>query len=179
MGLYQPSEHPNEVLAYRDAFGRLRVSDPKTLFDSKLIVSDYPTLFWDEQQTSGAGTASVYSSDNARVRMSVSASTAGTRVRQTFRRFNYQPGKSQTSFMTFNMNGGVAGVTKRIGLFDGVNGIFFQMNGTEPEFVVRKAGGDRRYPQSLWNQDQLRGTGYRVQRDYLRCVEGAHLLFRL
>ncbi len=160
MGLFQPEEHPHEASVQRDAFGRLRVSDARTLFDSKLLVSDYPTLFWDDQQTSGAGTATAYAQVDARVRLSVSNATAGTRVRQTFRRFNYQPGKSQMTFMTFNMNGGVASVTKRAGLFDANNGLFFQMNGTTPEFVVRKAGFDRRFPQILWNQDQLNGTGY-------------------
>ena len=48
-----------------DAFGRLRVSNPKTLFDSKQIFSDpdildsaekYP-LFYDNQEVSGGGTS--------------------------------------------------------------------------------------------------------------------------
>lgn len=160
MGLFQPNPHPNEAQAYRDAFGRLRVSDPRTLFDSKLLVSDMPTLFWDDQQTSGAGTSSTYLQTDARQRIAVSNATAGTRVRQTFRRFNYQPGKSHTAFMTFNLNGGVANITKRLGLFDAANGIFFQLSGTTPAFVVRKAGVDRVYPQTSWNLDQLDGSGY-------------------
>ncbi len=160
MGLFQPNTHPNESTTQRDAFGRLRVSDARTLFDSKLLVADYPTLFWDDQQISGSGTSTTYAQVDARVRLAVSNATAGTRARQTFRRFNYQPGKSQMVFMTFSMNGGVANVTKRAGLFDGTNGLFFQMNGITPEFVVRKNGFDRRFPQSTWNQDQFNGSGY-------------------
>lgn len=160
MGLFQPNPHPNEAQAFRDAFGRLRVSEPRTLFDSKLLVSDMPTLFWDDQQTTGSGTSSTYLQADARQRLAVSNTTAGTRVRQTFRRFNYQPGKSHTSFMTFNLNGGTANVTKRLGLFDASDGIIFQLEGTTPAFVVRKAGVDRVYPQSGWNLDQLNGSGY-------------------
>jgi hypothetical protein len=160
MGLFQPNPHPNEAQAYRDAFGRLRTSEPKTLFDSKLIVADMPTLFWDDQQISGSGTSSTYLQSDARIRLAVSNATAGTRVRQTFRRFNYQPGKSHTAFMTFNFNGGVASVIKRAGLYDSNNGVFLQLDGTTLSFVVRKAGVDRVYPQSGWNLDRLDGGGY-------------------
>ena len=38
-----------------DAFGRLRVSEPTTLFDSKQIFDAQP-LLWDDQETSGSGT---------------------------------------------------------------------------------------------------------------------------
>ena len=142
----------------RDAFQRLRVSSPETLFDSKLVVADNP-LYWDDQQTSGSGTTSTYQTGDACMRMAVALNTTGTRVRQTFRRFNYQPGKSQLVFQTFNFNGAVANVTKRVGLFDGNNGIFFQTSGTTLAFVIRKAGFDRVFTQSVWNVDLLNGTG--------------------
>ena len=160
MGLFQANEHPSNIKAQRDAFGRLRISQPITLFDSKLLVADQPTLFWDDQQVSGSGTSSAYLQLDARVRLSVSASTAGRRVRQTFRSFPYQPGKSQLLTMTFNAQGGVANVTKRLGLFNDSDGLFFQMNGTTPSFVVRKAGSDRIFSQSQWNGDRLDGSGF-------------------
>lgn len=84
-----------------DAFGRWRVSNPVTIFDSKQIY-DTGLLFWDDQEVSGAGTSSVHSVDKAATTISVSATTAGKRVRQTFRRFNYEPGKSQQVLMTFS-----------------------------------------------------------------------------
>jgi len=76
-----------------DNFGRLRVSQPETLFDSKMLHDNAP-LLWDDSQTSGAGTSSTYNANQSSVTLAVTAATAGTRVRQTFRRFNYQPGKS-------------------------------------------------------------------------------------
>src|SRR5512146_2047536 len=38
-----------------DAFGRLRSSEPFTIYDSKQLFDNQP-LFWDDQQVSGAGT---------------------------------------------------------------------------------------------------------------------------
>lgn len=159
MGLLTQYPRAIDERAWRDAFQRLRISNPETIFDSKLLVSDQQTLLWDDQQTTGAGTSSTYQSTDACFRMAVSNATAGTRVRQTFRRFNYQPGKSQLVMMTFNFTGTAANITKRLGLFDGTNGLFFQASGTTPAFVIRKAGGDRVFTQTNWNSDQLNGSG--------------------
>lgn len=160
MGLYATQQNIAESYGFRDAFGRLRISEAYTLFDSKLLSSDIPALYWDEQQTSGGGTSSTYAQVDARVRLNVSANTAGTRVRQTFRRFNYQPAKSQNGFLTCNFNGAAAGVTKRVGLFDANNGLFFQLTSTGMAFVIRKGGSDNVVPSSQWNLDRMDGAGY-------------------
>ena len=60
----------------RDAFGRLRVSNPLTLFDSKQLWDSLP-LLWDDQETSGTGTGTAHSGAAARTQLSVSADTAG------------------------------------------------------------------------------------------------------
>ena len=92
-----------------DAFARSRVSNPITVFDSKQIFNNQ-ALFWDDQETSGSGTSSTYSKPNARTRIAVSADTAGVRTRQTFQRFNYQPGKSELVIVTARIESGeVAG----------------------------------------------------------------------
>lgn len=76
-----------------DAFSRARVSQPYAIFSSKLLLDNQP-LIWDDQQVSGAGTTSTYASATASVTLLAAGATAGRRVRQTFRRFNYQPGKA-------------------------------------------------------------------------------------
>ena len=145
-----------------DAFSRLRVSNSYTLFDSKQIYDANP-LFWDDQQTSGSGTTSAHSVNTASSTLSVGATTAGTRVRQTFRRFNYQPGKSQLIFMTGTIGTAVSGITRRVGLFDENNGLFFEQTGSAFNVVRRtKASGsvvDVPVAQTAWNLDKMDGSG--------------------
>jgi hypothetical protein len=154
-----------------DAFQRMRVSNPETLFDSKNIFKDpdipvteeNSPLFYDNQETSGSGTSTSYQTNQASQTLTVSNTTAGTRVRQTKMRFNYQPGKSQLILMTFNMQGQVPGVTKREGMFDENNGLFIEVTGDEIAAVVRSSTSgspvDIRIPQSEWNIDKFDGTG--------------------
>lgn len=158
MGLYDLKPHPVDALAGRDAFGRLRISQPQTLFDSKLLVEDNP-LYWDDQQTAGSGTSSTYSSANVSQTIAVSATTAGTRVRQTKRRFNYQPGKSQLIMITFVLGAGAAGITKRVGYYDQNNGVFLENLNGVVSLVVRKNTVDTKIRQSDWNMDVMDGSG--------------------
>lgn len=145
-----------------DAFARLRTSAPFTVFDSKQIHDNLPN-FYDDQETSGSGTGSTHSANRASSTLSVSNLTAGTRVRQTFRRFNYQSGKSQLGIFTFVFGAKASGITRRRGYFDGDDGVFFEQTGSDIAFVVRSnATGtpvDTRVPQSSWNVDKLDGTG--------------------
>ena len=146
-----------------DAFGRFRVSEPQTLFDSKLLL-DTAAWLWDEQQTSGSGTTTSYNRNRASVTMSVGAVTAGTRVRQSKRRMDYQPGKSQLIFVTFVLGASATGITRRVGYFDSFNGIFLQQSGTTISFVVRTnisgtPSDANVVAQASWNVDKLDGTG--------------------
>lgn len=146
-----------------DAFGRLRVSNPQTIFDSKLVYDAQP-LYWSEELTS-PGITSTYDQPNARVILSV-AGASGQAIRQTRRFFNYQPGKSQLIFQTFNANGVESGVIKRIGYFDSTDGIFFELDGNTVigsglSFVRRSSGANPTdsVPQASWNLDTLDGSG--------------------
>lgn len=146
----------------QDAFGRLRVSSPATIFDSKQVSDSLP-LFWDDQQVSGAGTGSTHASATASTTLTVTASTAGRRVRQTFRRFNYQPGKSQLYLATGVLPVPQTGITADMGLGDENNGLFFRSSPAGYSFVIRSSvtGSpvETVIPQSAWNVDPLDGTG--------------------
>lgn len=148
--------------AQLDAFGRLRISQPDTLFDSKQTISS-GSLTWDDQQVSGTGTTSAWSKDRASTTLSVSSTTAGKRTRRSKSTFNYQPGKSQEILMTFVLGPTVSGVTKRVGYFNDDNGLFLECNGTNLGVVVRSnvSGSpvDTRVAQSSWNLDKLDGSG--------------------
>lgn len=147
-----------------DAFGRKRVSEPFTLFDSKQCFDNLPLLY-DDQEVSGSGTGSTHSTARASTTLDVSATTAGKRVRQTFMRFNYQPGKSQRILCTgiLEKSGGGAGITRGFGYYDDNNGIFLQDKEGHIQFVLRSASSgsavDREVGQPDWNLDKMDGTG--------------------
>lgn len=147
-----------------DSFGRLRVSNPDTLFDCKQLHDKAPALF--DEELYGTAT-SVHSQANARTRMSTLASGDGV-IRQSFQRMNYQPGKSQLILFTFLMTE-EENTRKRAGYFetsdlaDSVpqNGIYFEVNGTtDAAWCIAKDGVvAERVVQADWNQDTLEGSG--------------------
>jgi hypothetical protein len=154
-----------------DAFARQRISEPFTLFDSKQIFDDpdiannaenYP-LFWDNQETRGGGTATSFNVNRASTILSVSATTAGTRVRQTKQRFNYQPGKSLLVILTGLAGNTSSGNTKRYGYFDDDNGVFYQDDGGSWAVVIRSfvsgVAIDTVVNQEDWNLDTMDGNG--------------------
>ena len=151
-----------------DLFGRMRVSNPLTILDSKCIYDSQPYM-WDDAQTSGSGTSTTYNTNQASVTLAVSNATAGTRVRQTLVRPNYQPGKSQLIMMTGVYGAPVTGVTKRWGSFDESNGLFFELSAGILSVVRRSsfsgAALDDPIEQTQWNIDTLTAdnvTGIRL-----------------
>jgi len=146
-----------------DAFARLRISEPYTLFDSKQLHDKQP-LFWDE--TIGGSATSVHVPANACTTMAVTASADDYVIRQTKIRPNYQPGKSQLIFMTF-YGSAEEGTVKRVGLFDGTgtnnltpnNGIFFESDGSTSWNICKAGVITESVNQTSWNLDKLDGTG--------------------
>jgi len=147
-----------------DAFSRLRVSNPQTLLDSKQIFDNQPRI-WDDAEVSGSGTTSTNSQDTASSTMGVAATTAGKRVRQTFMRLNYQPGKSHLIFCTGTLekSGGGTGIKRGFGYFDDENGIFLQDNEGTMQIVKRShvtgSTVDTEEDQDDWNLDTMDGNG--------------------
>lgn len=148
-----------------DAFGRQRVSNPETIFNSKQIFDNQP-LYWDDIQESGSGTSSTHSADTASSVLAVSATTAGKRTRQTYMRFNYQPSKSQAIFITgvIKKSGGGTGITARMGLFDDDNGLFLETTGNSTINLVKRSNvtgspANTTYARSAWNIDKMDGSG--------------------
>jgi hypothetical protein len=146
-----------------DAFGRQRVSQPYTLFDSQQRYAA------DNQfdTTAILGATTTYLPNESSVQMSVSNLIDSEAVRQSFRSMSYQPGKGLLVLATFAMNTPVAGIRQRVGYFNTQNGVFFQASGTTLSMVMRSsslptpgvASDIRTIPQSQWNGDKLDGTG--------------------
>jgi hypothetical protein len=144
-----------------DAFGRIRVSQPYTLFDSQnryAIDAQYDTAL------TGTGATS-YQVNESAVNLSVTAGGVGSVVRQTYRSFPYQPGKGLLVLATFCMDGSMSlNLTQRVGYFNTQNGVFFQRIDGTNSFVLRSnitgtPSDARSIPQSAWNGDKLDGTG--------------------
>lgn len=147
-----------DIAGSYDAFGRLRISEPYTIFNNKLLYDKQP-LVWDEIQISGSNTGSTYNSNEAAVTLTVSSNIAGARVRQTYERFNYQPGKSQFVMMTGILGSYSNDIIRRIGVFDCNNGLFFQ-SGPDNYYIVKRSSVtgtpiDVAIPQSQWNKNKL------------------------
>lgn len=155
-------EHLHVGSPVYDAFSRIRVSNPVTLFESKLVVAE-GNLLWDVGQVSGSGGSFTYSRNRASVVIRQPALTAGRYVRRTRRYFNYQPGKSQLIVLTCVPGESVDGVHKRMGYFDDSNGIYFGVNG-ESIYIARRSNVtgtpvEEIVHQENWNIDKFDGNG--------------------
>lgn len=143
-----------------DAFGRLRVANPYTLFDSQNRYQKDPQF---SEALTGSATAT-YVANESSVDMAVTTASGDKAVRQTFRVFPYQPGKSLQVLATFVMNTGKTNLRQRVGYFNTDNGVFFQVSGTTNSFVLRTntsgtPSDARTVNQTDWNGDKLDGTG--------------------
>ena len=143
-----------------DAFGRLRVSQPYTLFDSQnryAIDNQFDT-------STATGGSTTYLPNEASVRMDVTTSSGSEVVRQSYRCMPYQPGKGLLCLATFVMNTAKTGLRQRVGYFGTQNGVFLQQADSTVSFVLRSyisgsVSDARTVNQADWNGDKLNGTG--------------------
>lgn len=140
-----------------DAFGRQRVSNPLTLFDSSHRYRD--NNLW---STGITGTASAtFILNEGLVNLTVNNASGAEVIRETTKVFSYQPGKSLLVLNTFVPATPKANLRQRVGYFGADNGIYFEINGTTPYFVERSlsTGTQTEVAQANWNGDKLNGTG--------------------
>lgn len=143
-----------------DAFGRVRISTPLTLFDSTNRYESDPHF---DTSTSTGGSITHLPNEST-VRMDVTTASGSEVVRQTYKVFPYQPGKSLLVLATFVMNTAKTGLRQRVGYFNVQNGVYLQQNDTTVSFVLRSYTGgsvdeSRAVTQANWNGDKLDGTG--------------------
>ena len=142
-----------------DAFGRARFSQPYTLFDSQNRYAKND-LF---DETTATGGSVAYVANASTVNLEVTASSGSEVVRQSYRSFSYQPGKSLLVMNTFVMPTASANQRIRIGYFNTENGVFLERDGTSV-YITRRTyvtgtAVDTRVAQADWNGDKLNGTG--------------------
>ena len=142
-----------------DAFGRLRVASPLTLFDSSHRYRD--NGLWATSTASGG--AAVFSANEGLVNLNVDTTSGSQVLRETFKVMSYQPGKSLLVLNTFVMAPAQTNLRQRVGYFGTDNGIYVQLNDNTLSFVERSlvtgVVTETTVNQSSWNADTLDGNG--------------------
>lgn len=145
-----------------DAFGRVRTSDPLTLFDSSHRYHD--NGLWATSTASGG--TSTFDANAGLVNLAVTTTSGSQVIRETTKCFSYQPGKSLLVMSTFTLAAAKTGLRQRIGYFGADNGMYVELDGATGNglaFVERSSSTgslvETRVLQSNWNIDPLNGAG--------------------
>ena len=142
-----------------DAFGRLRVSTPFTLFDSSHRFAD--NNLWSTSTATGG--AATFNTNQGLIDLAVTAASGSEVVRETTKIFSYQPGKSLLVLSTFVMSPAKTGLRQRVGYYGAANGYYLEQNDSTVSFVERSSvsGALVNTPvtQASWNVDPMNGTG--------------------
>lgn len=142
-----------------DAFGRLRVSQPFTLFDSAVngvARDDFSNA------ATGGGTVSFDFNANTRL-LSVTAANGDQVIQESKYVFPYQPGKSLLIMNSFCMGPNKPNLRQRVGFFGASNGVYLERLGSTVSVVRRSSSSgslvNTVISQSSWNGDKLDGQG--------------------
>jgi hypothetical protein len=143
-----------------DAFGRLRVSTPLTLFDSSHRYRD--NNLWSTLTAVGGSYA--FNQNQGLMDLTVSSASGSSVIRETTKVFSYQPGKSLLILNTFVFAPSTTNLRQRVGYYGVDNGIYVQLDGDVVSFVERSLvngspSTESIIPISAWNVDKLDGTG--------------------
>ena len=146
-----------------DAFGRLRIASPFTLFDSSHRFAD--NGLWSTSNTAGGTYAFV--TNQSTIDMTVNNAADAEVVRETNKVFSYQPGKSLLIMNTFAMATPKANLRQRVGYFGAQNGVYLENDGTTNYLVLRSYTSgqiaETKVAQANWNIDKFDGLGYSGQ----------------
>lgn len=140
-----------------DSFGRFRVSEPFTLFDSS-------HRYTDNGKWATSGSTATFNADEGLVDLTINTTSGSKVYRETTRVFPYQPGKSLQVMNSFVMNSGKANLRQRVGYFGADNGYYVEVSGTSAPFLVQRSSNtgsvvNTRVAQADWNIDKLDGKG--------------------
>ena len=121
-----------------DAFGRLRVAEPVSLFNATFEYDAQPLIM---QTLTTLSSTVVKTSGESSLTLSTGTTAIGsTAINQTKAYFRYQPGKSQQIIMTGILGAQKTNVRSEIGYGDASNGVFFRMDGSAGACLVQRSG---------------------------------------
>lgn len=155
-----------------DAFGRARVSEPFTVFDSTLRYTKRTDQWF--EQTAGSGSVN-YLINESSLELKTTTASGDTALRRTKRDLPYQPGKSLQIMQSFCGNTPITGLVQEVGYFDDENGIMVRANGTTVQFVIRSYtnGGvvENVANQSSWNIDTFPSLSFSKTNIFITDLE--------
>ena len=140
--------------------GRLKVSNPEIVFFNTFQYG-IETDVWDSSTSNGGAVA--FDGTISAVAMSVTSTLNSECIRQTLNVQRYIPGRSSELTFAVRLETPVAGIRRRFGLFDGIDGIYFEDNGGDYACVIINSDGGTptidRIARANWNGDKLDGAG--------------------
>jgi len=142
-----------------DAFGRIRVSNPYTLFDSSNRYADNGKF---ATATTGTATAT-FNANEGLIDLDVGTASGDEVLRESYVVFAYQPGKSLLIMNSFTFDTAKTNLRQRVGYFGSDNGFYLEQNDSTISLVKRsKITGsvvNTEVTQANFNTDKLDGTG--------------------
>ena len=153
------TEHKAYVGEYTSK-GRLEVSTAETVFFNTFQYG-IETDVWDTATSTG-GTA-VFDDTLSAIQMGVTSSIGSESIRQTLNCQRYIPSRQSELTFAVRLQTPVVGIRRRLGLFDGSDGFYFEDNGGDYACVLINSDGGtpiiERVSRASWNGDKLDGTG--------------------
>lgn len=147
--------------ASSDAFGRLRVSNAFTLFDSSNVYSLNDK--WSSSTTGSSVVSVSHDTNSSVVNLNIGTQSNDEIIRETKRVFTYQPGKSLLVLNTFVFNEPKTYLRQRVGYMSSTDGIYLEQENHSVYLVKRSSVTGvtitTRILQANWNIDALDGLG--------------------
>jgi len=176
----------NDAAYTRDAFGKMRVSNPQTLLDFRFPgQSSGSASFLSNQQQIGATYLSGFTASyaNSKAIISAAAGATGYFLSQSRVWTTYQPGKSFLLLFSGMIlpTSSTDSYKSRIGYFNSnlsvspittIDGLYFEYDCSDQSIavVVANQGNQSATKQSLWNLDAMDGTGSSgITLDFSKC----------
>jgi hypothetical protein len=143
-----------------DSFGRLRVGQPLTIFESYNRFGISNTR-WNYVTTGNASVS--FANTEGCVHMTIDTGASASILYETKKVFPYQPGKSLLIMMSTTFAEPKANLTQRLGFYGANNGIYLEQTDNISYLVMRSQSTgtvvNDRISQTNWNIDKFDGTG--------------------
>ena len=155
-----------------DSFERLRVSEPRIVFEYSFgtFLTSSATTIWESTATA-SGTQVLTTNLYGTELNTLLTATSGYWI-QSYNHIRYAPGISTLLRFTFNFNSLITNVRQRVGMFTDQgtypstagDGLYLEADGSAISVVRRYmttggTGAEERVLQANWNRDKLDGTG--------------------